>query len=159
MSDLRKAFFDNMCDLAEKDKDVVLITGDLGYSFIENYIEKYPDQFINAGCMEQSMVGIATGMAQAGKKPYVYSGAIFILMRPYEQVRDDVAYNNMNVKLVGTKASGFLGFTHNLQGTENTKDLLKNLPNIESGYPESEEELKEFMNKTYLLKVPTYIQL
>jgi transketolase len=155
MSDLRKAFFDEMCELAEKDKDVILITGDLGYSFIEKYAEKYPDQFLNCGCMEQSMVGIAAGMAITGKKPYVYSGAIFILMRPYEQVRDDIAYNNTNVKLIGTGASGFLGFTHNLGESESESNLLFGLPNIKQEYPKDEEQLKSAL----LLNGPVYIRI
>jgi len=154
MADLRRAFFNTMCEIAEKDKDVILITGDLGYSFYEDFAEKYPNQFLNIGCMEQSMVGISAGMALSGKKPYVYSGAIFVAMRPFEQVRDDIAYNNMNVRLIGTKASGFLGFTHNLNGTENMEDLLKNLP-MARYYPETEEELK----RALLLPGPSYIQL
>jgi transketolase len=140
--DFRRQFFNQMCELAEKDKDVILLTGDLGYSFCEEYAHKFPKQFINCGCIEQSMVGIAAGMVLGGKKPYVYSGTIFLLMRAYEQVRDDVAYNNLNVKLIGTGASQFLGFTHNLQGNENEQDLLKNLPNIKSFYPQNEEDLR-----------------
>lgn len=145
MSDLRKAFWDSMCEIAEQDRDVIVLTGDLGYSFMEEYARKYPKQFINCGCIEQSMVGIAAGMALAGKKPYVYSGVPFILFRAYEQVRDDVAYNNLNVKLCGTGASGFLGFTHNLLGTENEYDLLKNFPNIKARFPQNKEQLKYFL--------------
>ena len=146
MSDLRKEFFEVAEEMAEKDKDFIVIVGDLGFSFYENYAKKYPDQFLNIGCMEQSMIGIASGMARAGKKPVVYSGAIFALMRPYEQVRDDVAYNNTNVKIVGTGASGFLGFTHNLGESESVENLLKGLPNILSLKPESKEELKKCLS-------------
>jgi len=142
MSDLRKAFWNTMCEIAEQDKDVILITGDLGYSFDSEYIKRFPKQYLNAGCIEQSMIGISAGMALGGKKPYVYSGSIFLIGRAFEQVRDDIAYNGLNVKLCGTGASGFLGFTHNWQGTENEEDLLKNLP-IERYYPKDEEELKK----------------
>lgn len=142
MPDLRKSFFENMEKLAEDDKRIVCIVGDLGFSFYEKYAEKYPKQFLNAGCIEQSMIGIAAGMAKAGLKPYVYSGTIFLLMRAYEQIRDDVCFNNLNVKLIGTGASPFLGFSHNLTGSENEEDLLKNLPNIRRHYPQSERELK-----------------
>lgn len=135
MADLRRDFFNEMCEIAENDKDVILITGDLGYSFCEEYAKKYPKQFLNIGCMEQSMIGIAAGMALAGKKPFVYSGSIFLLMRPYEQVRDDIAYNNLNVRLIGTGASGFLGFTHNLGFSESEKALLDGLPNIRYSKP------------------------
>jgi len=144
-----------MCEIAEADKDVILITGDLGYSFCEEYAERFPKQFLNVGCIEQSMIGIAAGMALAGKKPYVYSNAIFLLMRAYEQVRDDIAYNNLDVKLIGTGAGGFLGFTHNMLGMESENDLLKNLPNIWQGYPENETMVKDFL----LMKGPGYIRL
>lgn len=142
MSDLRKPFFRMMGELATADPRTHLIVGDLGYSFMEQYAAEHEKQFTNIGIMEQAMVGIAAGMARAGLRPFVYSGAVFILTRAYEQVRDDVAYNNLPVKLIGTGASGFLGFTHNYSGTENEEDLLKNLPNIKRFYPKTEEELQ-----------------
>jgi len=142
MPDLRQPFFNTMSELAQ-DKSVMVLVGDLGYSFMEGYSIQRPKQFMNVGCIEQSMIGIAAGMARAGLKPYVYSGSIFLLMRAYEQVRDDIAYNNTNVKLVGTGASQFLGFTHNWEGKENEEDLLKNLPNLKRFYPETEEQLKQ----------------
>lgn len=157
--DLRKAFFKKMEDLAEKDDKVILLTGDLGYSFFDDYKKKFPKQFLNVGIMEQGMIGIAAGMALGGLKPYVYSGAIFILMRPYEQIRDDICFNNLNVKLIGTGASGFLGFTHNLTGSENEMDLLKNLPNIRDYYPETEDNLNSIMNEAYESMRPYYIRL
>lgn len=157
MPDLRKAFFQNMEELAENDKDIMVLTGDLGYSFFESYAEKYPEQFINCGIAEQNMIGVAAGLAIAGKKPYVYSGVIFLLMRAYEQLRDDICFNNLGVKLIGTGASQFLGWSHNLTGNENTEDLLKNLPNLKRHYPQSENELKEVMfNKN---NSPEFIKL
>jgi transketolase len=108
---------------------------------METYATKYPEQFLNVGASEQHMIGMAQGLALGGKKPYCYSGTIFALMRPYEQVRH-LAYNNLDVKIVGTCASPFLGFSHNLQGTENEEDLLKNLPNIKRFYPKDDVELK-----------------
>lgn len=155
MSDLRAHFFKYMCEIAEKDKDVIFITGDLGYPFYKEFAEKYPNQFINAGCIEQSMIGIGAGLALSGKKPYLYSGAIFLLMRAYEQVRDDIAYANLNVKLIGTGASGFLGFTHNMGENENESSLLDQLPNIKTFYPKNEYELHDFL----FVAGPTYIRL
>lgn len=155
MSDLRKPFFEIMCELAENDRDIILITGDLGFSFYEEYAKRFPNQFINAGCIEQAMIGIAAGMALTGKKPFVYSGAIFALLRPYEQIRDDIAYANTNVRIIGTGASGFLGFTHNFNAFENENDLLKNLPNIKQAYPKDKGEL----GRALLLDGPIYIRL
>lgn len=158
MNDTRKIFFDTMMKLAENDKDIIILLGDLGFSFYEEFEEKYPDQIINVGASEQNLVCLAMGLALAGKKPWCYSGAIFMVMRPYEQVRH-LAFNNLNVKLIGTKASQFLGWTHNLTGTENEEDLLKNLPNIQRFYPESEEELLNVLVSSYKNNYPTYIRL
>jgi transketolase len=155
MSDLRKPFYKQLIDIAKNDKQVIFLTGDLGYSFYEEFVKECPNQFINAGCIEQSMIGIAAGLARAGKKPIVYSGAIFLLLRAMEQVRDDVAYANLDVKLIGTGASGFLGFTHNFNAKENEDDLLKNLPNIKQVYPENEVELIQALKLTG----PIYIRL
>jgi transketolase len=156
---LRKIFFETLSQLARKDKNIVFLTGDLGYSFFEDFQKQFPNQFINCGIAEQSMVGIASGLALAGKKPYCYSTVPFLVYRALEQIRDDVCYQNLNVKLIGISISGFVGFTHNLEGTENEEDLLKNLPNIKRYYPETEEELKNIMSEIYNSTSPAYIRL
>jgi len=143
--DLRKDFFDILLEMAKKDKDIILLIGDLGYSFYERFQKELPDQFINAGCAEQNMIGVAAGLALGGKKPLVYSGSIFLASRGHEFIRDDVAYNNLNVKLIATGASGFLGWSHNWQNGENEFDLLKNLPNLYLYFPESKEELSRVL--------------
>lgn len=135
--DLRKQFVDNLIELTETNKDIILLTGDLGFNFLERFAEKFPDQYINCGAIEGSMVGIAGGLALAGKKPFVYTGTIFLL-RAYEQIRN-LCYNNLNVKLCGTSASGFLGFSHNFMGPENIEDLFKNLPYLRI-YPRGDKE-------------------
>ena len=157
--DLRKQFFNELLKIAAKDKKVICLTADLGYSFKEQFEKELPEQIINVGIQEQNMISMAAGMAIAGLKPYCYSGLIFLLMRAYEQIRDDICYNNLDVKLCGTGASGFLGFSHNLQGTENEEDLLKNLPNIQQFYPNNAQELKKIMIKTNKNKKPCFIQL
>jgi len=155
MSDLRQSFFNILLEKAKKDKSIHLLVGDLGFSFMEKFQQELPEQFTNCGIAEQNMIGLASGMAIAGKRPYCYSGLIFLLMRAYEQIRVDVAYNNTNVKLIGTGASPFLGFTHNLQGTENEEDLLKNLPNIQRFYPKDDFELESAM----MIEGPSYVRL
>jgi transketolase len=141
MSDLRKQFFSELLKIAKKDKKIICLTADLGYSFKEQFEKKLSKQIINVGIAEQNMITMAAGMAIAGFKPYCYSGLIFLLMRAYEQIRDDICYNNLDVKLIGTGANGFLGFTHNLGKKENEEDLLKNLPNLKRFYPKNNKEL------------------
>jgi len=143
--------------MARKDKDIILLTGDLGYNFIEEFQKELPDQFINCGIAEQNMVCVAGGLALAGKKPWCYSGTIFMLMRPYEQIRN-ICYNNLNVKFIGTGASQFLGFSHNMQGSENENDLLKNLP-IRLWNPESDMLLMVGMKEENNNKRPSFIRL
>ena len=77
MPDLRRPFWDEILKMAKKDKDIILLTGDLGFSFMERFQEELPKQFINAGIAEQNMIGVAAGLALCGKKPYCYSNAIF----------------------------------------------------------------------------------
>ena len=156
---MRKQFFKYLIELTKRDKNIIFLTGDLGFGYFEELRDKFPNQFINCGTIEQSMVGIAAGLARAGKKPYVYSTAPFILFRAYEQLRNDVAYQNLNVKLIGCSVSGFLGFSHNLEGKENEWDMLKNLPNIKYYDPKNEIELEQAIFKSYKNKEPAYIKL
>lgn len=138
---MRKQFFNLITKLAEKDKDIIFLTGDLGYPFLEALQKAVPKQFFNAGCIEQSLIGIAAGLAFAGKKPFVYSTIPFLIMRAYEQVRDDICYNDLNVKLIGVSHSGFLGFTHNITKDEDV-DILNHLPNLRIYIPENKQKLK-----------------
>jgi transketolase len=143
--DLRKQFFSLIFEKAKKDKKIIVLLGDLGFSFCEKFQKELPAQILNVGCIEQSMVGIAAGMAETGMKPYVYSNAVFLLSRANEQVRDDIAFNKMDVKLIGTGAAGFLGFSHNLAENED-KNLIRHLP-IKSYWPKNEKELKKILFK------------
>ena len=152
---MRNSMMKALFELASGDKNVILITADLGFGVFEDFAKQFPNQFINIGIAEQNMIGVASGLARAGKKPYVYSGSIFLCMRAYEQIRDDVAYQNLNVKLIGTGASGFLGFTHNMSEMENEYDLLKNLPNLDLFFPKDSDLLKEAL----LNDNPTYIRI
>lgn len=155
MSDLRKPFFDILLKMAQADKDIMLLTGDLGFSFIERFQQELPDQCINAGIAEQNMVGVAAGLTYTGKKPFCYSNAIFLFSRANEQIRDDVAHNNTNVKLIGTGAAGFLGFTHNCNPANEDELVLKHLPNLKLFFPKDEAGLKIALNHNG----PTYIRL
>lgn len=161
MSDLRPAFIKEIILLAKYDKDIMLLVGDVGYSFAEPFEKESPGQLINCGIIEQSMVDIAVGLALSGKKPYVYTVINFILFRAYEQVRNDVCYMNTNVKLVGVRGKEsykFLGYTHNIAENEDCK-ILKELPNIFVALPKTERMLHSMMQSTYKNKLPTYIRL
>jgi transketolase len=127
---VRSAFIKALFELAGEDPLICLVVGDLGYSVVEEFAEKYPKQFVNAGVAEQDMVGIATGMALSGKIVFTYSIANFATLRCLEQIRNDVCYHGANVKVVaigGGLAYGGLGMSHHA-----TEDLaiLRALPGL-----------------------------
>jgi len=155
MIDTRTIFFKEVERRAETDKDIIVLVGDLGYSFMEGFAERFPDQFINCGIAEQNMVGVAAGLARVGKKPFVYSGAMFLCTRALEQIRDDVCYANLDVKLIGTGAAGFLGFSHNFEGAESSYEIIRPLPNIRYHKAGVDEYLPSWLE----VEGPMFIQL
>lgn len=156
---MRKTFVETLTKLARKDKDIMLLTGDLGFSVFENFALEFPDRFINCGVMEQSMISIAAGLALSDKKPYVYSIIPFATMRPFEQIRNDVAYQNANVKIIGVGAGfayGALGSTH--YAVEDIA-ILRSLPNITILSPADSVETKALTLQSYKKIGPTYMRL
>jgi transketolase len=112
---MRKAFASALGELAENDPRVMLLTGDLGFSVLEPFAERFPDRFVNVGVAEQGMVGLATGLAEAGFVPFVYSIATFASLRPYEFIRNGPILHSLPVRIVGVGAGldyGFNGITH-----------------------------------------------
>lgn len=159
----RGVFMETLEELVQKDEKIILVVGDVGFSYMAEFQKKYPKQYINTGVMEQSFMGIAAGLAQSGFKPYIYSMVPFVIMRNYEQLRNDVCYGNANVKIIGAVGNihyRFQGMSHNLLGAENEEDLLKNLPNIKRFYPKNTEEVRKIILDTYNNNnEPTYVRL
>lgn len=158
----RGVFMETLEELVKNDPKIILVVGDVGFSYMAEFQKKYPKQFINTGITEQSFTGIAAGLASAGWKPYVYSMVPFVIMRNYEQLRNDICYANLNVKLIGAVGNvhyRFPGLSHNLMGKENEEDLLKNLPHIKRYYPKDTDEVRKLVLETYKDNSPTYIRL
>jgi len=112
---MRTAFIESLCELAASDERVWLLSGDLGYSVLEAFAQKFPERFVNVGVAEQNMMGVAAGLAMSGQIVFTYSIANFPVMRCLEQIRNDVCYHNLNVKIVavgGGLAYGPAGYTH-----------------------------------------------
>ncbi len=127
---MRDCFIARLCELAENDPRVMLITGDLGFCVFDEYRERFPNQFINAGVAEQNMAGLATGLALEGHIVYIYSIANFVFMRCLEQIRNDASYHDCNVNVVcvgGGFSYGALGISHHA-----TEDLaiMRSLPGV-----------------------------
>jgi transketolase len=112
---VRTAFIETLCELAAADPRVCLVTGDLGYSVLERFQERFPDRYVNVGVAEQNMTGIAAGLALAGRIPFTYSIANFPTLRCLEQIRNDVCHHQLPVRIVavgGGFAYGPAGYTH-----------------------------------------------
>lgn len=127
---MRDTFVRTLVELAKQDKNLELITGDLGFGVLKPYYEAVPDQFTNAGIAEQNMTTVAAGMALEGKTVFTYSIGNFPTLRCLEQIRNDCAYHNANVKIVcvgGGFVYGSLGMSH--QATEDLA-ILRALPDV-----------------------------
>lgn len=127
---MRTAFLKELFELAKQDPRIVFMTGDLGFSVVEPFMQELPQQFVNAGVAEQNMTGMAAGMAMSGKIVFTYSIANFPTLRCLEHIRNDVCYHKANVKVVaigGGFAYGAMGATHHA-----TEDLgiMRTLPGI-----------------------------
>lgn len=112
---MRNDFLDELVGLAEDDERVMLLTGDLGFMVLEEFQQRFPDRFINCGVGEQNMVGVATGLAEAGFVPFVYSIATFASLRPYEFIRNGPILHGLPVRVVGVGGGfeyGHNGITH-----------------------------------------------
>ena len=127
---MRDTFVKTLIDIAKDNKDIELVTGDLGFGVLKPYWEQIPDQFTNAGIAEQNMTSMAVGMALEGKTVFTYSIGNFPTIRCLEQIRNDCAYHEANVKIVcvgGGFVYGSLGMSHH--ATEDLA-LLRALPNV-----------------------------
>lgn len=127
---MRDTFVKTLCSVCETNKDVELITGDLGFGVLKPFFEQFPDQFTNAGIAEQNMTSVAAGMALEGKTVFTYSIGNFPTLRCLEQIRNDCAYHNANVKIVcvgGGYVYGSLGMSHH--ATEDIS-VMRSIPNV-----------------------------
>lgn len=127
---MRDAFVARLASMAAADPRVFLITGDLGFGVLTKFAEESPEQFLNAGVAESNMTGLATGLALDGRIVFTYSIANFPTLRCLEQIRNDAAYHDANVKVVaigGGFSYGPLGMSHHA-----TEDLaiLRSIPGI-----------------------------
>lgn len=156
---MRKAFVNALLNLAEANRDIVLIVGDLGFGILDAFRRRYSDRFINAGISEQNMMSVAAGLALEGKQVFVYSIANFPTLRCLEQIRNDVVYHKANVKIVAVGCGfsyGALGMSHH--GTEDIA-IMRALPNMTLLSPCDPIETEEVTRLAAGLDGPCYIRL
>src|SRR5882672_9499131 len=156
---MRTAFIKRLIVEARTDARVFLITGDLGFSVLEPFANEFPDRFLNVGVAEQNMTGIAAGLAMEGYTVFTYSIANFPTLRCIEQIRYDVCYHNLNVKIVsvgGGYAYASLGASHH--ATEEI-GMLRTIPRLTVCAPGDPLEAKVITTLLVKEKGPAYIRL
>jgi len=112
---MRNKFIETILEYSQNNQTPYLLTGDLGYSVLEPFRDKFPDHFFNVGIMEQSMMSIAAGISSQGKKVFAYSITNFSTFRALEQLRLDIAYHKLNVCVIGVGTGfqyGSAGYSH-----------------------------------------------
>lgn len=156
---MRNRFLSTLLNCAEQDERIFLISIDLGYSVLEPFFERFPKRYLNVGVQEQNAVSVAAGLAKTGRIVYVYSIVPFATMRCYEQIRIDLAYYHVPVRLVGVGAGyayGALGSTHH--AIEDVA-LMRSLPNMTVLCPGDPEETEALTRLSVDLPGPAYLRL
>jgi transketolase len=156
---VRNEFVEALTDLAERDERVVLMTGDLGFTVLEDFAERFPERFFNVGVAEQNMVGMATGLAEAGLRPFAYSIATFASMRAFEFIRNGAVLHELPVRIVGI--GGGFDYGHNGASHFALEDigLMRQLPGMTVIAPATPDRAVAALAAVSELDGPAYLRL
>lgn len=156
---MRNTFIKTLVEIAREDARIFLLTGDLGYTALEPFAEEFPDRFVNAGAAEQNMVGVATGLAEAGFLPFVYSIATFSTLRPYEFIRNGPIAHKFPVRIVGV--GGGTEYGHNGLSHYSVEDIavMRAQPGISIFAPADSQQTQTVLRDTWNLAGPIYYRL
>jgi transketolase len=156
---MRREFVEALVETTANDERVLLLTGDLGYTVLEPFAERFPDRFVNVGVAEQNLVGLATGLADAGFVPFVYSIATFASMRAYEFIRNGPVLHELPVRIVGV-GSG-VDYEHNGVTHYALEDvaLMRVQPNLTVIAPADPAQAVAALQATTDLPGPIYFRL
>lgn len=156
---MKQAFIDSLTKLMEKDNKIIVVTADMGFSVFEDIQKRFPKRFFNTGITEQASISFVAGLALSGYKVYFYAQAPFISMRCLEQVRLDIAYNFLDVKLIGSNS----GFSLNQYGVSHfgLEDIaiMMTLPKVTIFTPADSVEMTAAMEESYKITGPVYIRM
>lgn len=156
----RQAICDVLVEKANTDQDIVVLCSDSrGSASMTGFVEAHPDQFVEVGIAEQSLVSVAAGLARCGKKPFAASPACFLSTRSMEQAKVDVAYSNTNVTLIGISGGvsyGALGMTHH-----SAQDIavMGSIPNMRVYIPSDRHQTKCLIEALLQDEKPAYIRV
>ena len=156
---MRKVFAQTLLELAQADERVMLLTADLGFGVLDEFAAAYPERFLNVGVAEANMVGVGTGLAEAGFIPFLYSISTFASLRPYEQWRNGPVLHQLPVRLVGIGGGfeyGANGITH--MGLEDY-GIMRLQPGLTTIAPADAGQARTALQETYALPGPIYYRI
>jgi transketolase len=156
---MRAAFVDALTEAAASDERVLLLTGDLGYTVLEPFIARFPQRYLNVGVAEQDLVGIATGLSEAGYIPFLYSIATFMTLRPYEAIRNGPAHHRLPVRIVGVGG----GFEYGTAGQSHwaLEDIgvMRMQPGLTVVVPADHRQAATAVRATWRMPGPIYYRI
>ncbi len=156
----RKSFTDTLLELGQQDRDIIAVTSDAsGSATLTDFAKALPEQFVEVGIAEQNAVGVSAGLASAGKKVFLFGPACFYVARALEQVKVDMAYSQMPVKILGVSggvAYSQLGATHH---SLHDIAVLRTFPGMEVYLPCDVHQTRRLLLELVDRKKPAYIRV
>ena len=156
---MRREFAKLCLETVKDDSKSVVMIGDISHFLLRETEEVAPDRFYNIGICEQSMVGMASGMAIEGMRPIIHTIAPFLVERAFEQIKNDIGYQNTEVTIVtvgGTYDYSDLGCTHHCYGDI---AMMRLIPNMQVFEPSTPQEFRTLFEKTWGNGLPKYFRL
>lgn len=156
---MQSIYISKLMELAENDKRILHLIADSGTGYDELFRHNFPNQIYNFGIAEENMVAVAAGLATTGQLPYVYTSGAFLVYRAIEFIRDDICFQNLNVKFIGM-GSGLawssLGPTHH---TTEEISFLRAIPGLRVLSPATPYEVGACIQAAYEYEGPVYIRI
>lgn len=156
---MRKQFAELLFEEMAINKDIYVVTGDLGYGLWDKIKDNYSDRFFNVGSSEMAMMGMGVGLAMEGKIPFVYSITPFAIYRPFEMIRNYLDHEQIPVNIVGggrNQDYGYLGFSH---WSEDDVKFMTKFESVRSFWPNTDSDLEEAFKFSLTKERATYINL
>jgi len=156
---MRREFAKLCLETVKNDSKSVVMVGDISHFLLRETEQVAPDRFYNIGICEQSMVGMASGMAIEGMRPIIHTIAPFLVERAFEQIKNDIGYQNTEVTIVtvgGTYDYSDLGCTHHCYGDI---AMMRLIPNMQVFEPSTPKEFRTLFEKTWGNGLPKYFRL
>lgn len=156
---IRQEFADTMVELGNKDRNLVVMVGDISHGKLQNFAKKFKDRYINVGILEPTMISMGAGFSKVGINPVLHTISPFIIERSFEQIKLDFCYHKLSGNII-TVGGAFdysnLGCSHHCYGDFS---LMKTLPHVNIFNPSSAVEFNELFKQNYRSKKLNYFRL